>query len=144
MTVPDHNSEPKPDALRRLIGERLKARLLKETVPDSEAHPDDDSVNAFVEGRLDEEQSAALVSHFVHCGACLHLTAQLVRYRSATDEVGDATMPEPETGPLRRFLDHLASGLTPASTEDTVFAYQEKDEAAAVNDETESDSSEPG
>ena len=139
MRVPDDNHETKTGVMQGLIHQRLKARLsLSETSSDSKAHPDDDSITAFAEGRLDEEQSTGMVSHFVNCAACLHLTAQIVRHQTAADEVEEETVPDTEPGPFRRFLDRMSPDLEPLGG-NSVFAYQIKDEV--VDNTPESDMS---
>ena len=120
--------DPQVAAIRRLIDARLKAR----TRQDAEArgvaaHPDEDSINAFVEGWLEESKSKSLISHLVSCPSCLHLTAQLIRLDPATEETTSSTL-DVEPGPLQRFFDRLASGVTPIQ-EDAVFAYQDNAES---------------
>jgi hypothetical protein len=104
-------------------------------------HLDEDALNAFVEGRLNERESAPIIKHLVACSYCRHATSQLVRLDS---EIGIAQTPiappstAEEPGRIRRLLDDLASRVLPSSDEDTVFAYhapaedfQRRDEAGA-------------
>jgi hypothetical protein len=119
--------DPQVAAIRRLIDARLKARTRRNAARAVAAHPDEDVINAFVEGWLEESKSKSLISHLVSCPSCLHLTAQLIRFDPATEEVVKPSV-DVEQGPLQRFFDRLASGITP-SMEDAVFAYQDKDES---------------
>jgi hypothetical protein len=122
-------------AIRRLIDVRLKARLRHKTLSDSSVtHPDDDVVNAFVEGRLEDAESLFVISHLVSCTSCLHLTAQLVRLEPEMGEVGSTSLPDEQPGPLQRFFDRLAPNVNPSIGEDVVFAYEEKDESATSED----------
>ncbi len=115
-------------AISRIVAERLKLRLASEnpSVAATE-HLDPDTMAAFVEGRFDDAEARPLISHLVNCASCLHLTAELIRYESETEGTSSATLPDESAGPLRRFFDRLATGALPQFTEDTVFAYNEKD-----------------
>ena len=117
-----------------LIEERLRARTLAES-PDTtvSAHPDEDIICAFVEARLDADESRPVISHLVTCGVCRRATAQLVRLESEFDENDDLALEE-SPGRLRLFLEGLASRITP-SDENVVFAYQNP-ETDAVPDAT--------
>ena len=125
-------SEPKDNygesgTLQQLIELRLKARLRQETLAKAaDDHPDEDMVNALVEGRLEDNESAVLISHLVGCAPCLHLTSELLRAEPEMDQVSSSAEPAAEPGPLRRFLDRVAGSLAPSIEEDAVFAYGEK------------------
>jgi len=86
------------------------------------AHPDEDTMCAFVEGRLEEAASTIIVSHLIECGPCRRATAQLSRIDSA-DEVESELEDEPFSS-ADSLLDSLVSRVIPLSQEDTVFAYQ--------------------
>lgn len=91
----------------------------------SDLHLDEDSLSAFIEGRLTETESAPIVSHLVACGFCRRITAQLVRLESETSasEISVPTEPE-EPGRIRRLLQELATRVLPAADdEEAVFAY---------------------
>lgn len=122
------SSKFEADSICRLIAVRLKARLGDEELANA-AHPDDDVINAFVEGTLDDRESRALASHLVNCASCLHLTAQLIRLDPAVEEVSSAAVAEEERGPLQRFFDRLTTGIAPSIDEDAVFAYQDNGES---------------
>ncbi len=134
------NGDFETAAMRRLIDIRLKARLSDKNLSSSAAaHPDDDVVNAFVEGRLEDAESLSVISHLVSCTSCLHLTAQLARFELEMDEVSSTSTPNEDPGPLQRFFDRLAAGVLPSINEDAVFAYEEKKEADAGEKESDSD-----
>lgn len=102
-----------------MIRNRLQTFSEAET-PD--AHPDEDTICAFVEGRLEEATSTTMVSHLIVCGLCRRTTAQFSRGDFPSDTESDALRDE---GPGRvSSLLSLASRLIPSSEEDTVFAYQ--------------------
>lgn len=131
--------DPQLAAIRRLIGIRLKARMRDEAISHAvAAHPDEDIINAFVEGWLEESKADSLTSHLVSCASCLHMTAQLIRFDPGMDEAGSLSA-DADQSPLQRFFDRLASGIVPSREEHAVFAYEEKDEPA----DTEPDSDDP-
>lgn len=134
--------DPQVAAIRQLIDVRLKARMRDEALSRAAAaHPDEDVINAFVEGWLDESKADWLTSHLVSCASCLHLTAQLIRYDPEMDET-EIPSAAKEQGPLQRFFDRLASGLAPIQ-EDAVFAYQDNGETDKVDEKSESDKKPP-
>jgi hypothetical protein len=114
---------PGTDAIRQLIDRRLKTRLSTEVVAHSDDHIDDDLISAFVEGRLDANESAPLISHLVKCSACRYTTAQLVRLESQVDHESEPAADD-SPGRMRSFIDSLTARITPPFEEDAVFAYQ--------------------
>jgi len=104
-----------------MIDHRLKSISASATValpPDS--HLDEDTISAFVEGRMGAVESKPVLSHLTACTACRRASAQLVRLENQID-------PEPERAPdqpgrLQAFLANLQSLAPP--NEDVVFAYQ--------------------
>ena len=139
MKTPEQqNYDSETLVIRRLIELRLKARWRDEVLSAASiAHPDEDVVSTFMEGRLDTAESLSIVSHLVNCASCLHLTADLVRFAPDMDEFDGSESLSQAPGPLRMFLDRIAEGVIPSGG-DAVFAYQEKDQSA--ND----DEPEPG
>lgn len=101
---------------------RHRAQIAPPLAPD--AHLDEDSLSAFTEGRLSENETAPVLKHLVACAFCRHITAQLVRLDS---EVGDAKDMMPVTvddpGRIRRFLDDLGSRTFGPPEDEAVFAY---------------------
>jgi hypothetical protein len=133
--VTRQNTKTETDAIRQLIDRRLKARLPAEVLLDPFAvHLDEDAICAFVEGRLEDAESAPVISHLVSCSFCRHTTAQLIRLESQFDSQDDAIVDE-GPGRVRLFLESLAASVAPSFEEDAVFAYQ--------NPETESEDAEP-
>jgi anti-sigma factor RsiW len=110
-------------AIARMIDLRLKAHQTDLEIDALLSHPDADSMTSFVEGRLEPDDSRALVSHLVKCSSCRQMTAQLARM---DDEVGDTVVPEKQSPFMDGLLERLRSGF--AATEDAVFAYQETDQ----------------
>jgi len=121
VTRPEANKET--EAIRYMIHQRLKARPATES-PSSE-HLDEDSICAFVEGRLEEAEASPVISHLVGCSSCRQTTAQLIRFESQFDPEAESAASEKNTGSLSLLLERLASRLTPSFEEDAVFAYQD-------------------
>ena len=86
------------------------------------AHPDEDIMCAFVEGRLEEAASTIIVSHLVECGLCRRTTAQLSRIDSPSE--AESELDTDRFSSAGSLLDSLVSRVIPLSQEDTVFAYQ--------------------
>jgi hypothetical protein len=109
------------EMIRYLIHQRLKTRVPADSLPEpSDAHLDEDTICAFVEGRLEEAESAPVISHLVACAPCRHTTAQLIRLESQFSPENESTADE---GP-RSLFERLAARVTPSFEEDVVFAYQ--------------------
>jgi len=140
MRTEKHNGSFEMAAIRRLVDVRLRTRFHGETPASAAGHPDEDSLNAFVEGRLLETESRSLTSHLVACAQCLHLTAQLIRFAPEADEVDNASATAEDKGPLQRFFDRLATGMVPSLDEDAVFAYQDPSETKPGEKETNQES----
>ena len=112
------------DTIRYMIDQRLKARTVDESAAPPDAHVDEDSICAFVEGRLEEAEASPLISHLIVCASCRHTTALLIRFESRFESENDPA-PDENPGRLRMLLERLAAGLTPSVEEDAVFAYQD-------------------
>ena len=110
------------EAIARIIGNRLKSY---DDIGATENHPDEDTISAFVEGRLEEVESSNIVSHLIVCRTCRHITAQL-------SQLDDELTPEADeaSGGL---LGDLVAQLIPRSEDDAVFAYQEPTEPKALD-----------
>lgn len=122
--MPRPKSNKESERLRRIVHEHLRRRASLAQSPTVGAHLDEDALNAFVEGRLSEIESAPLIKHLVSCINCRQITAQLVRLEMeiADDAVG-APLSTEKPGHIRTFLSELAARVLPSSNEDVVFAY---------------------
>lgn len=137
--MPRPKSNREIEAMRRMIQQHLQTRALVTPPMLMGVHLDEDALNAFVEGRLSQTESAPIIKHLVACGYCRQATSQLVRLET---ETGVASFPtaiastEEEPGRIRRLLEDLASRVLPSSDEETVFAYHAPAEDFAPRDET--------
>jgi hypothetical protein len=109
-----------------MIHHRLKTYTEVEAL---DAHPDEDTLSAFVEGRLDEPGSSQIVSHLIACGSCRHTTAQTTRFDSQINPANDSPLQDEGPGRVRSLLEGLASRIITSSEEDVVFAYQNPSES---------------
>lgn len=125
----------KTEAIRTMIDHRLKSISEAEgaALP-AESHLDEDTISAFVEGRLEATESKTVVTHLTACGSCRRVSAQLVRLENQIDAEPESAPEEP--GRLQAFLSNLTSAFTPG--EDAVFAYQNP---AAEKEQSEPDGS---
>ena len=133
------------EAMRRMIQQHLQTRALAAPPMLKDVHLDEDALNAFVEGRLSQRESAPIIKHLVACGYCRQATSQLVRLETETVIASSQTplaSQEEEPGRIRRLLEDLAARVLPSSEEDAVFAYhapaedfKPRDEAGAVSHE---------
>jgi hypothetical protein len=104
-----------------MIHQRLRAAT---EVKDLEDHPDEDTICAFIEGRLEEAGSSQMVSHLIACGSCRRITAQATRLDSHVNSDYNAPSEDAEPGRLRSIFEGLAARVLPVAEEDVVFAYQ--------------------
>ena len=110
--------------MRRVVHQYLRRRALTAPPMLTGQHLDEDALNAFVEGRLSEIESAPLIQHLVACAYCRHFTAQLVRLDTEIGESESQMIQQAEEpGRIRRLLENLATRVLPESEGDTVFAY---------------------
>lgn len=122
-----------------MIHQRLRTNTAVEMVGD---HPDEDTICAFIEGRLEEGASSEMVSHLIVCGSCRRTTAQATRLDSQVPLEYDAPLEDESPGRLRSMLEGLAARVLPESEEDVVFAYQNppdqetEEDSESSNDDT--------
>jgi hypothetical protein len=112
------------DAIGKLLRQRYGAGAKTGTANHcSTPHLDDDSLSAFVEGRLSDSEIVPITSHLVECSTCRHASAELLRLSGEFDLI-DAPIStvEREPGRIRKFLDDLVSRVL-ATDESAVFAY---------------------
>ena len=122
-----------------MIHQRLRSNIEVGTLVE---HTDEDTICAFLEGRLEEEGASQMVSHLIVCSSCRRTTAEVTRLESEFGSEDDATIEDNESGRLRQALENLASRVFPSQQEDVVFAYQnppEEDIQEAEASENESD-----
>jgi hypothetical protein len=117
------------EAIREMIDYRLKSMSAESAALPAESHLDEDTISAFVEGRLAASESRPVLSHLTACRSCRQASAQLLRLENEVlgnqiDE--DAGISEEGPGRLQAFLNSLKS--LGSSTDEVVFAYQNPEE----------------
>lgn len=138
-----HSTKRDTDAIRLMIHQRLRTNT---EVKGLEDHPDEDTICAFIEGRLVEAGSSQMVSHLIACGFCRRITSQATRLDSQINSEYNASLEKADPGRLRSILEGLGARVLPVAEEDVVFAYQNPPEQADAiietpDEEAESDSS---
>ena len=112
------------DRMREIVAQRLKFVAASElsNLP-AGPHVDEDSIAAFVEGRLTDSECKPVLSHLAACGLCRRTSAQFVQLENQIDDdVSPATEEEP--GRLEALLSRLRSAV-PSVNEEAVFAYED-------------------
>lgn len=115
------------EAIREMIHLRLKSISESATLAlPPESHLDEDTISAFVEGRMGSAESKPVLSHLTACGVCRRASAQLLQLENQIDAESETEPVDEEPGRLKAFLANLQSLVQP--DEEVVFAYQHPDE----------------
>ncbi|MGI8556280.1 MAG: hypothetical protein ACR2LT_08000 [Pyrinomonadaceae bacterium] len=117
--------------------QKLIARYLQFHSPltDSKSHLDEDSLNAFVEGRLSPPESSSVLKHLVDCSFCLHITAELAMLECAFAEA-EISAAAPAARKPEKVSDVLSGLLSKifGTSDGAVFAHQEDKEETKKED----------
>ncbi len=113
--------------IKGLLDRYMRFGVRVENLTTHTIHPDDDSLAAFIEGRLTESEAEPMVNHLVECSFCRHITAELITLdlAFAEEEIHFAAK---ETQPSRmsEVLNNLLSRIF-GTGDSAVFAHQEKE-----------------
>lgn len=123
--------------IQGLLGGYLRLRVSNNTLS-SEAHLDEDSVTAFVEGNLLEREAQPIVKHLVDCSFCRHVTSELVKldFALAGEEILPVAVEVEKPSRVSEVLNGLLSRIF-GTTDGAVFAHQEKEEDTEETEHTE-------
>jgi hypothetical protein len=111
-----------------MIDHRLKSVSESATLAlPAESHLDEDTISAFVEGRMGTAESRPVLSHLTTCGVCRRASAHLLQLENQIE--GESEPEQEEPGRLQAFLSNLQS-LVP-SNEEVVFAYENPEDEEA-------------
>lgn len=117
-------SNKQTERIRGMIDRRLKAVSAADLVNVSVGpHVDEDTIAAFVEGRLADDECQPILSHLAACGLCRRASAQFVQLENQVDAEVASSAAEEEPGRLEAMLSRLRSAV-PSVSEEVVFAYQ--------------------
>jgi hypothetical protein len=141
--VAGSNTEKSMEAVRYMVHCRLNllanaggAALL------ADPHPDEDVMNAFVEGQTSEGETRSIVTHLTACGSCRTATARLIRLELMFTPRDEPATPTEGPSRFSQFIDDLASQVIPTGHEDAVFAYHHPDEEGEKTNEDPTEESE--
>ena len=130
------------ETLRDMIGQRLKAVAEAELSHVAvQPHLDEDTIAAFVEGRLVDNECQPVLAHLAACGACRRASAQMVQLENQIDADAASEASDEEPGRLEAMLSRLRSAV-PSINEEVVFAYQNPEEGQTGRDEPQANSTE--
>lgn len=91
-------------------------------------HLDEDSLSAFVEGKLGERENMPIVGHLAECGFCRNVTAELIRLDLAFADGGALAAPRvSEPKKVSEVLSGILSQIFGAS-DGAVFAHQQPED----------------
>lgn len=112
--------------IQGLLDRFLRVRSANKNFNDN--HLDEDSLTAFVEGKISERESPAIVQHLTDCSFCLHITGELAKMNAvfAEDEI---IVPNPTKEPMK--ISEVLGGIMSrifGTTDGSVFAHEEKEE----------------
>lgn len=126
----------KTECMREMIDQRLKAVSAAElTNAPVGPHVDEDTIAAFVEGRLADDECQPVLSHLAACGMCRRASAQFVQLENQIDAEVSANAADEEPGRLEAVLARLRSAV-PSVNDEVVFAYQNPDDAEKAKTKT--------
>jgi hypothetical protein len=114
--------------IQGLIDRYLHFRSANTSFSDQENHLDEDSLTAFVEGKLGEHESPTIIKHLIDCSFCLHVTGDLAKLNAVFAE-DEAIIPIAAKEPTK--ISEVLNGLLSrffGTSDNAVFAHQEKEE----------------
>jgi hypothetical protein len=119
--------------------DRYLNRQAASSLATQQAHLDEDSLTAFVEGNLSERESKPVVSHLVDCSFCRHVTAELVRLDLAfADEQVQTAVEESQPSRISEVLNNLLAKIF-GTGDSAVFAHHEAEEKTENTEEKKED-----
>jgi hypothetical protein len=130
---------PQDARIQSLLGQYLRLRASDLTSADAQ-HLDEDSLNAFVEGNLNDRESIPMVSHLIDCSFCRHVTADLVRLDLAFAETENplAVVESAEPSRVSDVLSGILSKIF-GTGDGAVFAHQESEKEPEETEESKKD-----
>ncbi|NJM53024.1 MAG: hypothetical protein HC846_06275 [Blastocatellia bacterium] len=111
--------------IQGLLDRFLKFRTASTNFRGSESHLDDDSLTAFIEGKINEREASGIITHLINCSFCLHVTGELAKLSDsfAEDEVMISAVTKEPTK-VSEVLSGLLSRIF-GTNDGAVFAHQE-------------------
>lgn len=120
---------PQDIQIQGLLDRYMRSQTSSEILTEQVWHLDEDSLAAFVEGKLGESETKPIIKHLVDCSFCRHITAELIKLDLAFAEQEFESVPADANQPSRisEVLSSLLSRIFGAN-DGAVFAHQEQDE----------------
>ncbi len=95
-------------------------------------HLDEDSLNAFVEGKLNSREASPVLKHLIDCSYCLNVTTELAKLEFDFAETGSgaatASIPELKPTKVSDVLNGLLSRIFGNQDNDAVFAHHQTED----------------
>lgn len=119
------------DEIQELLERYLR---FQSTADASKTHLNEDSINAFTEGRLSQKESSLILKHLSRCSFCLHVTAELskLEYEFADAKTAE-TVASKKPEKISEVLNNLLSKIF-GTSDGAVFAHQEDKEKEDENE----------
>jgi hypothetical protein len=114
--------------IQGLLDRYLRFRSANNSFKENQNHLDEDSLTAFVEGKINEREAPSFLNHLVDCSFCLHVTGELAKLSDAFAE-DDITVNVPAKEPTKisAVLNGLLSRIF-GTNDGAVFAHHEEEE----------------
>jgi len=112
--------------IQGILARYLELRSRQTVQSQALAHLDEDSLNAFAEGRLSEREAMPVIDHLTDCSFCRHKTVEMVRLElefadmDAPVQVRETSEPASVASVLNGILSRIFG-----SGESAVFAHEE-------------------
>ena len=112
--------------IQGILARYLELRSRQTVQSQALAHLDEDSLNAFAEGRLSEREAMPVIDHLTDCSFCRHKTVEMVRLElefadmNAPVQVRETSEPASVASVLNSILSRIFG-----SGESAVFAHEE-------------------
>jgi len=112
--------------IQGILARYLELRSRQTVQSQALAHLDEDSLNAFAEGRLSEREAMPVIDHLTDCSFCRHKTVEMVRLElefadmDAPVQVRETSEPASVASVLNSILSRIFG-----SGESAVFAHEE-------------------
>lgn len=114
--------------IQGLLDRFLRVRSANNGFESAQAHLDEDSLSAFVEGGLTYREAQPVVNHLVDCSFCRNVTAELIRLDLAFADNTQAVTAVAENQPSK--ISEVLSGILSrifGTNDGAVFAHHEED-----------------
>lgn len=122
--------------IQGVLARYLELRAAEPAKNEFSGHLDEDTLNAFTEGRINQREATPVVSHLTDCSFCRHRTVELVRlemYFAEQDEPVGIRETASEPASVSSVLSGILSKIF-GSSEAAVFAHEEKPEDESAVD----------